>query len=238
MTVALDQNRPNEAAKAQHNLGYLEYLAGNLALALQIMDEVMHRATDASAAVILLDRSRVLIEAGLHREADAALRQAGELFRADRLFKDLGEVELARAECALLDEETAAARRLAGSARTRFRRRANDRWRRDAELLLLQADLAAGRPGLRLAPVAFRLAEEYRRESLTTQARTAQLIAAEALLQAGRPERSRRGGPGSRPGSVGRPDLEPAADPPGPRPDLLGRWGFGFGAKGDPDRLG
>ena len=172
-------------AKAQHNLGYLEFLAGNLATGLRMMDEVLELEADVSAAVILLDRARVMIEAGLHRDADASLRQAGELFRAARLAKDVGEVELARAECALLDGEVAAARRLASSARDRFRRRGNDRWRREAELLLLQADLAAGRPGRRLAPVALRLAEEYRAEALNTPARTAQLIAAEALLRAG-----------------------------------------------------
>jgi tetratricopeptide (TPR) repeat protein len=172
-------------AKAQHNLGYLEFLAGNLATGLRMMDEVLELEADVSAAVILLDRARVMIEAGLHRDADASLRQAGELFRAARLAKDVGEVELARAECALLDGEVPAARRLASSARDRFRRRGNDRWRREAELLLLQADLAAGRPGRRLAPVALRLAEEYRAEALSTPARTAQLIAAEALLRAG-----------------------------------------------------
>jgi tetratricopeptide (TPR) repeat protein len=183
---ARQQRHPTEEAKAQHNLGYLEFLAGNLASALQVMDQVLGLDADVSTAVILLDRARVLIEAGLHREADAALAEAAELFRSQGLFKDLGEVELARAECALLDGQIAAARRLAGSARTRFRRRGNDRWRRDAELLLLQSDLAAGRPGLRLAPVAVRLAAEYRAEALSTQARTAQLIAAEALLRAGR----------------------------------------------------
>ena len=214
MTVARAEGRPNEAAKAQHNLGYLEFLAGNLAAALQTMDGVLQLSTDASTAVILLDRARVLIESGLHREADSALREAGELFRAERLFKDLGEVELARAECALLDGQISAARRLAGSARTRFRRRGNDRWRRDAELLLLQSDLAAGRPGLRLAPVALRLAAEYRAESLTTQARTAQLIAAEALLRAGRRDRGRRRPPAKparyAPATRSRPGCRPA----------------------------
>ncbi|MFL6163387.1 MAG: CHAT domain-containing protein [Jatrophihabitantaceae bacterium] len=183
--VARDQHTPTAEAKAQHNLGYLEFLAGNLATGLRMMDEILELDADVSAAVILLDRARVMIEAGLHRDADASLRRAGELFRAARLFKDVGEVELARAECALLDGEVAAARRLASSARDRFRRRGNERGRREAELLLLQADLAAGRPGRRLAPVALRLAEEYRTELLNTQARTAQLIAAEALLRAG-----------------------------------------------------
>jgi len=183
--VARAEQLRTAEAKAQHNLGYLEFLAGNLATGLRMMDEILELDADVSTAVILLDRARVMIEAGLHSDADTSLRQAGELFRAARLAKDVGEVELARAECALLDGEVAAARRLASSARDRFRRRGNDRWRREAELLLLQADLAAGRPGRRLAPVALRLAEEYRAEALNTQARTAQLIAAEALLRAG-----------------------------------------------------
>ena len=100
-------------------------------------------------------------------------------------------MELARAECALLDGEIAAARRLAATARDRFRRRANDRWRRDAELVLLHADLAAGRPGGRLAGPALRLAAEFRAAGLDTPARTSQLIAAEALLRAGRADQAR-----------------------------------------------
>ncbi|HST48415.1 CHAT domain-containing protein [Jatrophihabitans sp.] len=180
-----------EEFKARHNLGYLEFLAGNLALALKIMDDVQAIDAQVSLAVALLDRARVLLEAGLHRESDDSLIEAAALFRADRLHKELAEVELARAECALLDGEIAAARRLAATARDRFRRRANDRWRRDAELVLLHADLAAGRPGGRLAGPALRLAAEFRAAGLDTQARTSQLIAAEALLRAGRTEQAR-----------------------------------------------
>lgn len=180
-----------EEFKARHNLGYLEFLAGNLAMALKSMDDAQAINAEVSLAVWLLDRARVLLEAGLHRESDDSLIEAAALFRADRLSKELGEVELARAECALLDGEIAAARRLAASARDRFRRRANDRWRRDAELVLLHADLAAGRPGGRLAGPALRLAAEFRGAGLETQARASQLIAAEALLRAGRTEQAR-----------------------------------------------
>ncbi|MEO6503873.1 MAG: CHAT domain-containing protein [Jatrophihabitantaceae bacterium] len=180
-----------EEFKARHNLGYLEFLAGNLALALKSMDDARAINAEVSLAVWLLDRARVLLEAGLHRESDDSLIEAAALFRADRLSKELGEVELARAECALLDGEIAAARRLAATARDRFRRRANDRWRRDAELVLLHADLAAGRPGSRLAGPALRLAAEFRGAGLETQARTSQLIAAEALLRAGQAEQAR-----------------------------------------------
>ena len=181
-----------EEFKARHNLGYLEFLAGNLALALKTMDDAQAIDAEVSLAVWLLDRARVLLEAGLYRESDDALIEAAALFRADRLHKELAEVELARAECALLDGEIAAARRLAATARDRFRRRANDRWRRDAQLVLLHADLAAGRPGGGLVGPALRLAAEFRREGLGTQARTSQLIAAEALLRAGRAEQARQ----------------------------------------------
>jgi len=180
-----------EEFKARHNLGYLEFLSGNLALALKTMDDVLALEVEVSLGVALLDRSRVLLEAGLHKESDDALVEAAALFRADRLRKELGEVELARAECALMDGEIAAARRLAATARDRFRRRANDRWRRDAELVLMHADLAAGRPGARLVEPALRLAAEFRSAGLETQARTSQLVAAEALLRAGRAEQAR-----------------------------------------------
>ncbi|HEX8305552.1 MAG TPA: CHAT domain-containing tetratricopeptide repeat protein [Jatrophihabitans sp.] len=180
-----------EEFKAKHNLGYLEFLAGNLALALKTMDDAQAINAKVSLAVALLDRARVLLEVGLHRESDDALIEAAAMFRADRLYKELAEVELARAECALLDGEIAAARRLAATARDRFRRRSNDRWRRDAELVLLHADLAAGRPGSRLVGPALRLAAEFRGAGLETQARTSQLVAAEALLRAGRIEQAR-----------------------------------------------
>ncbi|MCW2526751.1 MAG: hypothetical protein JWM76_1611 [Pseudonocardiales bacterium] len=175
-----------ELIKAEHNLGCLEAIAGNLAEALKIMDASLDSNADVSRAVIQLDRANILIEAGLHREADAALIEAADISRSRRLWHDVGEIELARAECALLNDEVDLARRLAATARDRFRRRANQTWRRQAELVLLQADMAAGRPGSRLAAPARRLVVEFTQTGLHTQARTAQLIAAEALLQSGR----------------------------------------------------
>ena len=179
-----------EQLKALHNLGYVEFLGGNSAVALRMMDQARSIDADVSKAVIMLDRSRVLIESGLFSDADETLIEAGELFRADKLWKDVGEVELARAECALLDGEFQAARRLAGNARHRFKRRGNDRWRRMAELVLLQGDLEDGRPGLRLAPHALRLATEFEDEGVILQARTARLLAAQCYLRAGDADRA------------------------------------------------
>ena len=180
-----------EECKARHNLGYVEFLAGNLASALHEMDAAAQLGAEVSASAAILDRARVLLEAGLHREADDALARAAEICRAARLWQDVGEVELARAECALLDGEYAASRHFAGRARDRFRRRGNDAWRRRAELVLLQGDLAAGRPGARLVAPARRLVLEFASSGLPTQARTAQLIAAEALLSCDRGDQAR-----------------------------------------------
>ena len=118
-------------------------------------------------------------------EADAVLSDAEDIFASDRLAQDLGETELERARCALVAADVGAARRFAGQARKRFARRGSERWRQSAELVLLQADLAAGRPGRRLVPPAKRLRDELASEGLTTLAKTASLIAAEAALVAG-----------------------------------------------------
>ena len=176
---------------AKHNLGYLEYLRGNLPLALRLMDEAAPLATGISSATGLLDKARVLVEAGLTDEADRALVAAAEEFRRGRLYYELAETELARAECAALRDRLAEARALAGQARTHFRRRGNDRWRRMAELTLLLADQAAGRPPLRLVGPATRLAEEFAGQGLALQSRTAALIGCSALTAAGQPERAR-----------------------------------------------
>jgi hypothetical protein len=170
--------------KALHNLAYLEFLAGDLPLALRGMSEVLQLGDDLPRGIPLLDRARVLAEAGLVQEADGALAEAATIFRRDRLAQDLGEVELERARCALISGDVAGARRLAGRARDRFRRRGNDRWRRAAELVLLQGDLAAGRPGRRLVLPAIRLKDALEAEGLRLPARTAALIAAEAHLSA------------------------------------------------------
>jgi tetratricopeptide (TPR) repeat protein len=84
--------------KAQHNLGYLEFLAGRLPLALARMEEAARSLPGRTRAIALLDRARVLLEAGLVGVADATLAEAAEIFAADRLGHDLAESELVRAE--------------------------------------------------------------------------------------------------------------------------------------------
>jgi hypothetical protein len=177
--------RSDWVLKAAHNLGYTEFLAGNLPAALALMDEALNADADVSRGVPLLDRSRVLVESGLIREADETLASAARIFAAERVAQDLAETELERARCSLAVGDAPSARRLAAQARKRFRQRGNDQWRRSAELVLLQADLASGKPGRRLIAPARRLAAELSSEGLGLQARIAGLLAAEAHLAAG-----------------------------------------------------
>lgn len=180
------------AMMATHNLGWVEHLAGDQPAALQRMAEAAELGGDAAPAVALLDRARVLTEAGLTDDADATLRRAAEQFRQGRAWAELAETELAGAQLALLTGRFDLARRLAGSARSRFRRRGNETWRRRAELTLLAGDLAAGRPPTLLVGPALRLADEFGTEGLTPYATTARLVATEALLLAGRPHEAER----------------------------------------------
>lgn len=186
--------------KAVHNLGYVEFLAGDLPQAL----EAMARAAmidQRFPAISLLDRSRVLLEAGLVAEADEHLARAGEVLARQRLAQDRAEVELDRARCALLTARPDDALVLARSARARFARRGNETWLLRAELVVLRARLAsliaAQAPSRSLRG----LAEDARGLALASRtrgagegrdlAREAWLTAAEAELEAGRIARAR-----------------------------------------------
>ena len=182
--VARDGDLALLQSMSLHNLGYVDFLRGDLPLALARMHEAAERLGEPHT-VNLLDQARVLTEAGLIHEADETLARAAEIMRADRMAQELGEAELERARCALIAGDVDGARRLAARARDRFRRRGNDAWRRTAELVLLQGDLAGGRPPRRLVEPALRVREEFAAEGLTNAARTAALIAAEAELRAG-----------------------------------------------------
>lgn len=175
-----------ELFKTLHNLAYVEFLLGNLPAALRSMTEAAAIDLGQEWGIVLLDRARILTEAGLSRDADDALARACAIFRRERVIQDLAEAELERARCSLALGDVRAARKFAAMARDRFRRRGSDRWRRSAELVLLQADLAYGRPGSRLVGAANRLHGELHTEGLRLPARAAGLIAAEAQLAAGR----------------------------------------------------
>ena len=128
----------------------------------------------------------------LAREAAGELDSAMASFRRQRLDHDLAEAELARSEAALAAGEPAVSRRWAAAAQRRFLRHGNDAFGCLAELTRLRArSIAPGRPA-RVAAEAAQLAERLRRLGLRQDAELAELLAARALLAAGRLDEARR----------------------------------------------
>jgi tetratricopeptide (TPR) repeat protein len=195
--IAVDSSDRQRELRARHNLGYAEFLAGQIPRALAVMDQAEGLNDGPPHPIGLLDRARVLREAGLTGDAERLLGRAAELFREGRLFQDLGETRLAMAECALVEGDAERARRLARAAERVFARRRNVRWQRKSQLLVLRAERRAiGRrprhardvPLQQLGARARQLAEACRAEGPADLARSAELLALECLLRAGTPE--------------------------------------------------
>jgi hypothetical protein len=180
---------PRIAAKARHNLGYLDYLAGDLPGALRAFGTAARQYATLAPTflpVLRLDRARALLAAGLFHEADRELAAALERFAAQRLSQDYAEALLARAEAALLAGKYAPARKWATQARVRFLRRGNDLWAALALLVVLRADFAAGERPAATARRARELAGVLDDLDLHEDARVARLVGARALLATGR----------------------------------------------------
>jgi CHAT domain len=193
--VAADAGLERVVAKAVHNLGYCDLLAGDIPAALQLFSEAgsTYRLVMPSLLPALaMDRARALLAVGLAEDAGSELDSAIASFRQQRLDHDLGEAELAQAQAALAAGEPGAARRWAATAARRFRRRGNDAWACLAELTQLRARSAAP---VRRAPIAVeaqRLAQRLRASGLSHDADRAELLAARALLTVGRASQARQ----------------------------------------------
>jgi len=173
------------AAKAMYNLGFLSFLQGDLPRALREMDVVAPILAGQSAAfagVCHMDQARVLLAAGLPREADEALAQAADLFRAARVPQDQAEAELTRAQIALAEQRWADAGRLARLSRRRFEVRGATTWSLLAESVLIAAAAGSGRTPRATADRALRLSLALAVAGLDEEARRAALTAAAAKL--------------------------------------------------------
>jgi tetratricopeptide (TPR) repeat protein len=173
-------------AKARHNLGYLDYLAGDLPAALRAYSTVAVEYAELAPGmlpVLSLDRSRALLAAGLYTDADRELQRVVRQLGGQRLSQDLAEAHLARAEAALLADRPAAARRHAARAGARFERRDNPRWAARAELLGLRAEqLAGGVPASDVREEIDRACDRLESLGLAEDARVAAIVAARATL--------------------------------------------------------
>ena len=176
---------------AIHNLGYIDYLAGDIPTALRTYREVAGQYAVVKTGmlpVLAVDRARALIAAGLFAEADEELAFAVDQFRRRRLQQEHAEALLARADAALLAGDEVAAGRWASGARREFLRRDNRRWAASAALVVLRArSLRSGSAGSRLALAveASELAGTLHDLDLTDDSRQAGYLAVRALLAAG-----------------------------------------------------
>jgi tetratricopeptide (TPR) repeat protein len=171
---------------------------------------------------LAVERARALVAAGLFTEADHELAYATEQAASQQLSHIYADAVQVRAEAALLAGRAEAALRWARRARERFLGRDNARRAALASLLELRAGLAAagersgprevgpdgapgpgdrgagagsgaaGGPAMRIAARAQALAGRLDRLGLTEDARVASLVAARALISAGRPDRAAR----------------------------------------------
>ena len=193
--IAADEGYDMIAAKALHNLGYCDLLAGDIPAALQLF----HAAASAYRLtapgflpVLATDKARALLAVGLAGDAASELDSAMASFRRQRLDYDLAESELARSEAALAAGELAGARRWAAAAERHFRRRGNDARAHLAALTRLRALPISARGRAGGADEALLLAERLRGCGLASDADMAELLAARALLASGRPDEARR----------------------------------------------
>jgi CHAT domain-containing protein len=177
---------------AIHNLGYLDYLAGDIPAALRTYRAVAEQYATVKPGmlpVLALDRARALTAAGLYAAADTELAVAAEQLRRRRVRQDHAEVLLVRGEAALLAGDDVAAGRWATLARRGFLRRGNARWAASAALVALRARwLRPGRGDARLALAAqaSELAGTLHELDLADDSRQAGYLAVRALLAAGR----------------------------------------------------
>ena len=193
--VATEEGHELIAAKALHNLGYCDLLAGDIPSALQLFSvaaEAYRLSAPGFLLVLATDKAAALLAAGLARDAASELDTAMASSRGQRLDQNLPEAQLTRAQAALAAAEPAAARRWAAAAERRFRQRGNAAWADVAELTRLRARSAAPRRQALVAPGALLLAGRLRDRGLASDADLAELLAARAMLAAGHPDQARR----------------------------------------------
>ena len=192
---------------ADHNLGFVRYLAGDLPGALAAMEAAAAAWPRAAEdGVSPLDRARVLAAAGLIEAAGEHIDQALEFFRINHATADLVDAYSVRSELDLLGGHPDAAVRAARRAEQIARRRGNEAAGLSARMLRLQATRALRREAVRTDPLADPadiavgpvqrrravrdaaeaglLATGLDRAGLVEEAGTARLLQAEALLDA------------------------------------------------------
>jgi tetratricopeptide (TPR) repeat protein len=192
---------------ARYNLGYITFLGGDLPGALDAMAAAERLAPESALGIPALDRARMLLAAGLIGEARDYCDGAIATFTANRAMTDLADALLVGADIAVMADDPARARSLARTA-------ARISGRRGSVSAALLAQLAEHRAAAVLrrsqsgwpapptasgrrrataeASAAAALAGRLAESGLAQDATAAELLVAEALLDAQQVEQAAR----------------------------------------------
>jgi len=191
IALADDHGLTRLRAKAQHNLGDIAQLTGDVPEALRYYDIAVAIFNDIGPSLVprvQIDQAKVLLEAGLAEEAARRLDEALPVLRAERVSQDIAEAELTRAAAALLEGNYTLAKQLAGSAHRRFVKRGSETWAEVAALTKLRVDAttALADPTALLSPAkAAKLAHRLLEIGLTDEAAMATMLAVRLAVRRG-----------------------------------------------------
>jgi tetratricopeptide (TPR) repeat protein len=179
-----------ESAMAMHSRGLLAFQAGDLPMALRILDDADGRYAALSVAVadLPVDRCAVLHAAGLDAEAFAEMRQTVDRLDSEGPYATKkGMLLLAAARAAQSVGQSTQACEWAHRARELFRRQGREWWRARAYFVLLQSRYDAGDRGGRLRAQLSLLADRLDRLG-AEEAVAAHLLAGRLAARHGRVE--------------------------------------------------
>lgn len=175
LAASMASGLPEYAFMATHNLGFVEYLRGDLPSALRSMAEADEAGADVDRSVARLDRARVLMEVGLVDEAAALLEEATMAMRAAGMAQELSDALLEQARCAMLRGRTAEAVQLVDEVATAAADRDEQHRELEARAVRLEA-LVLGSRSIPSEPGPDALADEA-----ANVARAAHIIGDDAL---------------------------------------------------------
>ncbi|MEP7178157.1 MAG: CHAT domain-containing protein [Pseudonocardiales bacterium] len=176
------------------NRARAEVLRGDLPAALAAFDEAAARfkAAGMHSGLVSVDRSVVLLSAGLVVEARLAAQAAVAEFASQRNAVDLVQARLALAEAALLAGDLASVRSEAQRVRRAARQQGRPRWAALAGYLQVRARWLDGDCGRASLNAARRTARELSEAGWVVQSLDVRLVVARIALSLGRQDEARR----------------------------------------------
>jgi tetratricopeptide (TPR) repeat protein len=135
LEISTEHGLANQQFKARHNLGCLEYYAGRLPEAIQLMREADEMDVQVGRVRAQHDLALVLLEVGLLDQARATLTRALDEARHDGHRLEEADLRLDLATTALLRDDLSIARDHLDAAVAAFRARGASERRRSAALL-------------------------------------------------------------------------------------------------------